>query len=191
MGNEGRVKPNSKGAGIMVSDFVDEHNGFLALSDDEYEAAKVTNRKYARQFLEYGESKDRFIAQMHRAIEIAEIKYPKEDGWRHVWVFGCSSCHAAMADDALDVNKMNVKPGGKQRIMQDTTWNWKMYYTERDGKKVAKGMKMVLEECGVSTARKTGDWMRKTLGEHSDFRDEKSMLEQMLIEKAHIPFFVA
>lgn len=38
-----------------------------------------------------------FIAQMHRAIEIAEIKYPKEDGWCHVWVFDHSSCHAAMA----------------------------------------------------------------------------------------------
>ena len=56
-----------------------------------------------------------FIAQMHRAIEIAEIKYPKEDGWCHVWVFDHSSYHAAMADDALDVSKMNVKPGGKHR----------------------------------------------------------------------------
>ena len=29
-----------------------------------------------------------------------------------------SSCHAAMADDALDANKMNVNPGGKQRKMR-------------------------------------------------------------------------
>ena len=43
---------------------------------------------------------------MERAIEIAEIKYLKEEGWRHVWVFDHSSYHAAMADDALDVNKM-------------------------------------------------------------------------------------
>ena len=130
----------------MVSDFIDEHNGFLALSDDEYQAAKALKpniRKYAREQLKYGESKegywtrDKFTIQMHRAVEIAEIKYSKEEGWRHVWVFDHSSCHAAMADDALDVNKMNVKPGGKQRIMRDTTWNgkvWKMYFTERDGK---------------------------------------------------------
>ena len=103
---------------------------------------------------------------------------------------GCLTILVAMADDALDVNKMNVKPGGKQRIMRDTTWNGKMYYTEQDGKKVAKGMKMVLEERGVSMAGKTGDWMRKTIGEHSDFRDEKSMIERMLIEKAHIPCFL-
>lgn len=46
-----------------------------------------------------------------------------------------------------------------------------MYYLDK-GMKVAKGMKMVLEERGISTAGKTGDWMRKTLGEHSDFRDD-------------------
>ena len=52
-----------------------------------------------------------------------------------------------MADDALDVNAMNVKPGGKQRIMRDTIWNgksWHMYITAQDGTKVAKGMKMLL-----------------------------------------------
>ena len=79
---------------------------------------------------------------MERAIEIAEIKYPKEGGWRHMWVFDLSSCHAATVDEALDVNRMNVRPGGKQRILRDTTWNgrvWKLYNTERDGKKVAKG----------------------------------------------------
>ena len=56
-----------------------------------------------------------------------------------------------------------------------------MYYAERDGKKVAKGMKMVLEERGLSTAGKTGDWMRQTVGQHSNFRDKKSMIEHMLI----------
>ena len=41
--------------------------------------------KYAREFLEYGKNKegywtrDRFVAQMQRAIEIAEIKYSKQD----------------------------------------------------------------------------------------------------------------
>jgi len=35
-----------------------------------------------------------------------------------MWVFDHSSCHAAMADDSLDVNQMNVMPGGKQKIMR-------------------------------------------------------------------------
>ena len=67
------LKAKSKGSGIMVSDFVDEHNGFLAFYDTEYEVAKCKHpnlRKYAREFLEYGESKEgywtrgKFVAQM-------------------------------------------------------------------------------------------------------------------------------
>ena len=42
---------------------------------------------------------------------IAEVKYLKAAG-----------CHAAMADDALDVNKINEMPEGKQR-MKDTQYD--------------------------------------------------------------------
>ena len=34
------IRPKSRGAGIMVSDFIDEHSGFLAFSNEEYEHAK-------------------------------------------------------------------------------------------------------------------------------------------------------
>ena len=47
------MKEKGKGAGIMVSNFIDEHNRFLVLSDEEYNAAKVTNpniRPYAQEF---------------------------------------------------------------------------------------------------------------------------------------------
>ena len=55
------IKPKGRAAGIMVSDFIDEHNGFLAFSNEEYEHAKRVNPnlpKYARVFLEYGESRE-------------------------------------------------------------------------------------------------------------------------------------
>lgn len=51
----------NKGSGIMVSDFIDEFHGYLALSDSEYETAKQFNReirKYAREFLEIGEGRE-------------------------------------------------------------------------------------------------------------------------------------
>ena len=54
------------------------------------------------------------MAQLKEAVKIAEVKCPKEEGWRVVWIFDHSSCHAAMPVDALDVTKMNVNPGGKQ-----------------------------------------------------------------------------
>ena len=64
-----------------------------------------------------------------------------------------------------------------------------MYYKDRDGKKLLKEWRWCLKNV-VSTAGKGGDWMRKTLGQHSDFKDEKSMSERMLIERAHIPCFL-
>ena len=54
---------------------------------------------YAHQLLEYGESKegywtsDRFMSQIRQAVKIVEVKYPKSDGWRVVWIFDHSSCH--------------------------------------------------------------------------------------------------
>ena len=131
------VKPKSRGSGITVSDFIDERNGYLALTKEEYDHAKVTNPTIlAREFLEYGESKegywtsDKFMKQMEMAVRIAEVKYPKSDGWRHVWIFDHSSCHGAMA---LDVSKMNVGPGGKQQVMHDGFWDGKPFSMTHNG----------------------------------------------------------
>ena len=66
-------------------------------------------------------TQDKFMSQMERVVTIVKIKYPKSEGWRHAWVFDHSSCHAAMADNALDVHKMNVNPRGKQCMTQ--VWN--------------------------------------------------------------------
>ena len=49
-------------------------------------------------------------------------KYPKADGWKAIWIFDQSSCHTATAEDALDVSRMNIGPGGKQAKMHDTVW---------------------------------------------------------------------
>ena len=62
---------------------------------------------------------ERFMDQIKMAVKIAEAKYPKCDNWRNIWIFDHSSCHSTMPDDALDVSKMNVNPGGKQRVMRD------------------------------------------------------------------------
>ena len=70
---------------------------------------------------------------------------------------------------------MNVNPRGKQRLMHDTVWNGNYQSTNftKNGQKVAKGMEIVLQERGISTLGKKGDWMRKTLFEHTDFKCEK------------------
>ena len=97
-----------------------------------------------------------------------------------------------MATDALNVTNMNVKPGGAQRILRDTVYNGKqqkMYYME-GGRKIAKGLKMVLEERGVRTDGKNKEWMKSILAQHPDFRFEKCEIEKYLIRKGHIPTFL-
>ena len=129
------LRPKSKGAGIMVSDFVEEREGYLALTFEQYDQAKLSDPHFplqARQLLEYGDSKEgywtsvRFMQQMERAVRIADFKYPKSDGWRCVWIFDHSSCHTCVPEDALDVNFMNVHSGGKQRVMCDGIWDGKV-----------------------------------------------------------------
>ena len=41
-GNEDQpfIKPKTKGSGIMVSDFIDQYNGFLRLTDEEHAQAE-------------------------------------------------------------------------------------------------------------------------------------------------------
>ena len=193
------MRPKGKGAGIMVSDFIDEKNGYLRLTQEEYDQAKQTDPDIwidARTFLEYGENREgywnseRFMDQIKMAVRIAEIKYPKSDNWRQVWIFDHSSCHSAMPDDALDVRKMNVNPGSKQRVMRDGFWSGKvqrMNYAIG----IPKGLRVILEERGVDTQGMNGDQMREILGGHEDFRNEKSLIERFLTEeKKHIVYFL-
>ena len=79
----------------MVSDFIYEKNGYLQLREEEYRdelKTKPNAKMVARKILQYGEAKegywtsDRFMHQIEKAYtcRIAEIKYPKADGWKHV-----------------------------------------------------------------------------------------------------------
>ena len=77
----------------MVSDFITERYCYLALTEDEYGMAKQvdpTIRRYARQQMECGDMKEgywmseKFKDQIKQAVKIAEVKYPREEGWRVV-----------------------------------------------------------------------------------------------------------
>ena len=193
------MRPKSRGSGIMVSDFIEENNGYLALTQAEYEEAKKSNpsaKMYARQLLKFGKNKegywtsDKFISQIHSAVEIANIKYPKSSGYKIVWMFDHSSCHSAMAEDSLDVNHMNVNPGGEQRIMRDGWWGGKpQKMTDAHG--VPKGLKRVHAERGINTAQLHQPEMREILVNHPDFKYEKSRIERLLTEEyGHIVYMI-
>ena len=183
------IKPKSKGSGIMVSDFIDEHNGYLALTEDEHQKAKEVYgssvKKEARVFLEHGEGREgywtseRFLSQMDAAVKIADIKYPKSEGYKVVWVFDNSSCHNAYAEDALIAAHMNAKPGGKQAALSDTIWSGqtqKMVFSIG----VPKGLIQVLKERKCYVPGMKLEEMRRVISSHSDFEDEKTKLETFL-----------
>ena len=71
-------------------------------------------------------------------------------------MFDNAPCHRKIDDQALNVEKMNVRPGGKQAVMRDTIWNSTVQsMVLPDG--TPKGLKLVLEERGVDTKGMVAD----------------------------------
>ena len=166
------IKPKGKGSGIMVSDFVDEHNGYLCFVDCD-------GRKHeARVLMEYGANKegywtiDKFLQQMEKAVKIADLKYPKSEGYKITWIFDNSSCHNAYSQDALVAMHMNAKCGGKQPCMRDTMWKGKIQ-TLVNNKGIPKGLIQVLKERGKYREKMKLAEMREEIATHQDFQDEK------------------
>ena len=91
------------------------------------------------------------MKQIKEVAKIADFKFPRDAGWKIVWIFNHSSCHSAMPDDALVVSRMNVNPGGKQPVMRDGWWGGKPQPMCFNLGKIPKGMHRVLEERGVDT----------------------------------------
>ena len=192
-----QIKPKGQGRGLMVSDFIDEHNGYLRLSDAEYDEARSSHSdlwKEARYILKYGTdsqgywNSDRFMNQVKQAATIAEIKYPRASN-TIVFLFDQSSGHTAYDSDALQVSRMNVNPGGSQPAMRDTTYNGTVYKLV-DANGVPKGMRRVLIERGVDVRGMKASDMRRVLGEMSDFKYEKTKVEKYLGARGHKVIFI-
>ena len=100
----------------MVNDFLLEIDGRLKLNENEILLhSKVPIE--ARKFLKPGKNEEGWWTAEHLldqvvnyAILIFEVKYPN---CISIFAFDNSTNHRAMAKDALNVNNMNVNPGGK------------------------------------------------------------------------------
>ena len=126
------------------------------------------------------------MKQVQIAVEIAEAKYPKEQGYRLFWIFDQSSCHTAYAEDALNANKMNAHPGGQQPLMHDTMWKGMLQSLTRQvivrghPQRIAKGLIEVLTERGCYNHKMKLEDMRKEIASHPDFMNEKTKLEHYI-----------
>ena len=115
------IKPKGRGSSIMVSEFIEEQDGYLALSDQQYKFEVAHNErqdigKSALKILKIGEQQEgywnseRFMKQVAEAVKIAEVKYPPSQGYHHIWCFDHSCGHTAYAENALIASKMNKGP---------------------------------------------------------------------------------
>ena len=94
----------------MVSDFADDHNGFLRLMDEEFRRGKAffgdDLEQEARHIIIYGANADgywngdNFPLQVQDAYLISSVKYPR-DGHDVVWRFDNSTGHAKTAPDTI------------------------------------------------------------------------------------------
>ena len=188
---------DQRGRGIMVSDYIDEHNGYLGLTDQEYEDARVnyTNLwKYGRFLLRYESASEGYwnsenvLIQVKQAITIAEIKYPS-CSHNIVFLFDQSSGHVAYAVDSFNVNRMNVNLGGNQPKMRDTVWDGRVQKMV-DSKGTPKGMRQVLMQRGIDVSGMKADDMRKALKEMHNFKYEKTKVESMISARGHQCIFI-
>ena len=153
------IKPKGKGPYMMVSEFIEEKDGYLALSDQQYELEEANSsddvEKSALAVLEIRENfegywtGEHFMEQLTKVVKVTKVKYPISQGYHHIWCFDHSYNHTAFAEDALITSKMNKDPGGKQRKMQGTVWNGlaqPMTLLEERPKGAALGLKSVSKE---------------------------------------------
>jgi hypothetical protein len=189
--------PKSRGAGITVSDFISEQDGYLKLSDEEFAIGRTIFpglKQYARACIEYSKNKDgywtsaKFMEHLEYSAKIAECKYPRSDGFKVVWIFDHSSCHGVFAEDAQITQRMNAKPGGKQPLMRDTVWQGrvqKMVFSIG----VAKGLIQVLTERGKYRNGMKLEEMRTEMASHQDFK-EKTHIKHFLNGRGHCCIFL-
>jgi hypothetical protein len=125
------LRRKGNGRAIHISDFICEPIGRLrltggALSSHTQLPMNSPSRlptTEARKVIYPGKNHDKWwdihqlMDQVVIAVKIFERQFPNCVG---VWIFDCSSAHEALAPDALNINNMNVKPGGKQPAMRDT-----------------------------------------------------------------------
>ena len=114
---------------VHVSDFICETIGHLKLSEEQIrEQAELPEQLHlpsvkACKIIYPGKGFDawwdlpQLLQQLKSMIAVFEHTHPNCTG---VFIFDQSSAHKGYADNALNVNSMNINPAGKQKKLRDT-----------------------------------------------------------------------
>ncbi len=123
------IRKKGGGRAVHVSDFICKTIGRIKLSEEQiHEQLKLPDERRlavfeARKIIHPGKGFDawwdltQLIEQLRNTISIFGHTHPDCVG---VFVFDRSSAHEGFAEDSLNVNSMNLNPGGKQKKMRDT-----------------------------------------------------------------------
>lgn len=123
------IKKKGNGRPIHVSDFTCETIGFLHLSKDQVneQMQLPPNSRLctfeAHHIIYPGKNHDvwwdlkQLMENVEDVVNIFEHTHPNMVA---IFIFDCSSSHKGLAENALNVNNMNVNSGGKQRHLRDT-----------------------------------------------------------------------
>ena len=147
----------------MVSNFIDESGGFLALTEEEVkrrDEEDPTVPLLASEVIEVGAEhdgyydSDKFHLQIAKAACIAAFKYSplRYDVYS---VFNQAKTHTAYTADALIASKMNKNPGRAQPVTRVSPFivHGALQRMVLPGG-TPKGLKMVLEEGGVNVRKR-------------------------------------
>ena len=123
------IQKKGNGRVVHVSDFISETIGRIKLSEDQiseqlaqpaelrlpaFEARKIT---YPGKGFDAWWDLPQLINQLKHTIKVFEHTHPDHVA---IFVFDRSSAHEGFAENALNVNNMNVGHGKKQRKLRDT-----------------------------------------------------------------------
>ena len=169
------LKQKSLGQAIMVSDFIEEASGdYLRHDDKQARLLETQNDGYF--------DSDEFLVQVDEAIDIFEASY------QGLFIFDNAPLHKKCPEDALKVENMNVRPGGKQPIMRNTVFNGvEQTMILPDGR--PKGLKLVLQERGIDVTGMNTDKMREELAKFEDFKNPKTLVEEKVESRGHLCMF--
>lgn len=134
---------------------------------------------------------DKLMAQVKNAADIVDLRYPK-DHFDVMWLFDNAPSHRKFADESLSTTQINVRDGGKQPVLRDTSYTdgngvrkQQIMYSIVNGKKVPKGMKSVLTERGINTTGMKAADMAAALAAQPDFSSETCILVKYLSNRGY------
>ena len=203
------LRKKGRGRLIHVSDFINEEDGRLVLQNLEGEITKDARRIiYPGTKGDPWWSHEDLLEQVRFAIQIHEEANGPD--CQALFIFDNSSAHASLPPDALHAFDMNRSDGGKQRKQHDTVIpdsnpdETKRGLTQKMTTSTGepKGLKSVLEERGfdvqglrakcspVCPIESTGCCMARLLSQQEDFRDQTSMVEQLIKDAGHECLFL-